>query len=252
MTISEKRYAILGAAFLTGFIACGAARAADPDALWKIVHDKCVPAVEAGNGTGPCAAVDLERRVAVLKDINGANQFLLIPTDRVAGIETPSILDPGAPNYWAAAWQARSFMIAKAGKTVPRDEISLAINSPHGRSQNQLHIHIDCIAPEVLETLRASAPALTANWAPLAAALHGHHYRARRLDGEDLTANLFTVLAEDGDAAMHMPDETLVVVAWDFADGKPGFILLADRADLVAGDPASGEELQDHACAVLR
>jgi CDP-diacylglycerol pyrophosphatase len=41
------------------------------------------------------------------------------------------------------------------------------------------------------------------------------------------------------------------VVAWDFG-GTPGFILLADRADLPAGDFASGEELQDHDCAVLR
>jgi CDP-diacylglycerol pyrophosphatase len=230
----------------------GTARAADPDTLWKIVHDRCVPAAQARTGAGPCAAVDLEHRFAVLKDIKGATQYLLIPTDRVSGIESAeAILAPDAPNYWAAAWQARRFMVERAGKTVPRDDISLAINSPHGRSQNQLHIHIDCIAPEVHEALLAVAPTIGAEWAPLSVALAGHHYRARRLDGEELTANPFTLLAADGDASAHMGDETIVVVGWAFA-GRPGFILLADRADLLAGDPASGEELQDHDCAVLR
>ena len=229
----------------------GVARA-DSDALWKIVHEHCVPAAEAGTGTGPCAAVDLERRFAVLKDLNGATQFLVIPTDRIPGIESEAILAPGAPNYWEAAWQARRFMVERAGKAVPRDEISLAVNSPHGRSQDQLHIHIDCIAPAVYEALRAESIVLSPRWEPLPVALAGHRYRARRLDGETLTANPFALLAEDGEAAAHMADETLVVVGWEFADGEPGFILLADRADVLAGDPASGEELQDHDCAVLR
>ncbi|MGH8045171.1 MAG: CDP-diacylglycerol diphosphatase, partial [Stenotrophomonas sp.] len=34
-------------------------------------------------------------------------------------------------------------------------------------------------------------------------------------------------------------------------DRDPGFVLLATQADLEAGHQASGEELQDHACAVL-
>ena len=33
-------------------------------------------------------------------------------------------------------------------------------------------------------------------------------------------------------------------------DGKPGFVLLAGRADPAHGDFASGEELQDHECAI--
>ena len=37
-------------------------------------------------------------------------------------------------------------MEAEAGRALPDDVLSLAINSIHGRSQDQLHIHIDCIA----------------------------------------------------------------------------------------------------------
>jgi CDP-diacylglycerol pyrophosphatase len=34
--------------------------------------------------------------------------------------------------------------------------------------------------------------------------------------------------------------------------GEPFFVLLAGRADLEAGNRGSGEELQDHGCAVAR
>ena len=43
---------------------------------------------------------------------------------------------------------------------------------------------------------------------------------------------------------------TLVLVGETFADGSIGFVLLDDRADPAAGDRASGEDLQDHSCAV--
>jgi CDP-diacylglycerol pyrophosphatase len=40
--------------------------------------------------------------------------------------------------------------------------------------------------------------------------------------------------------------ETLVVVGTYLRDGKPGFVLLASRADPATGNPGAGEELQDH------
>ena len=73
------------------------------------------------------------------------------------------------------------------------------------------------------------------------------------LTGDDLAGrNPFKLLA-DGDPAAKadMSLETLVVAPVTLPDGKPGFILLADRADPSAGDYGSGEELQDHACGVL-
>jgi CDP-diacylglycerol pyrophosphatase len=110
-------------------------RAADPDALWKIVHDNCVP----------CALVDLQEGDAkgyvVLKDLVGATQYLLIPTARVSGIESALLLAPEAPNYFADAWRERGYTERAAQHPLPRQAISLAINSAFGRSQNQLHTH---------------------------------------------------------------------------------------------------------------
>jgi hypothetical protein len=44
-------------------------------------------------------------------------------------------------------------------RPIPRDVVGLAINSQKARSQNQLHIHIDCVMAEVIQSLDDS-PAL--------------------------------------------------------------------------------------------
>ena len=231
----------------------GPARAADPDALWKIVHGRCVPDEQAHENPAPCATVDLAGGTAVLKDINGATQFLLIPTAQVSGIESPAILAPDAPDYWGAAWAARHLVDARAGHDLPRDAVSLAINAVSGRSQNQFHIHVDCVRTDIRDALRVHLSAIGPSWAPVPGGLAGHPYRAMRIEQSDLAgADPFRLLHADPAAAADMAHETLVAIGAHFADGRDGFILLADRADLLRGDRGSGEELQDHACAVAR
>lgn len=230
------------------------ALAADPDTLWKIVHEHCVPNQTAHQDPAPCASVDLAHGFALLKDIRGATQYLLIPTERIGGIESPEILQPGAPNYWDAAWRARTLVEAKAGQAIPRDELGLAINSPYGRTQNQLHIHIDCVLPEVRAAVKTRLDRIGPTWADLDADIAGHRYRAMRLDGAELgDRNPFKLLAEgDADARQDMARETLAVVGVTFADEKPGFVLLAGRANLLHLDMASSETLLDHDCRVLK
>ena len=129
------------------------AQASDPDALRKIVEGHCLPSESASSNPAPCRLVDVTGHYAVLKDLLGATQYLVIPTDTITGIESPALLAPDAPNYWEDAWQARRFMEEGAGRPVPRDVVGLAINSQRGRSQNQLHIHIDCARADDLQTL---------------------------------------------------------------------------------------------------
>ncbi len=228
------------------------ARAADPSALWHIVHDRCVPDEQSKRDPAPCAAVDLAGGYAVLKDRDGATQFLLIPTARVSGIEDVAILAPDAPNYWDAAWQARHDVEQRAGHALARDVLSLAINSPSGRTQDQLHIHIDCIRADVRAALAQHQAQIGPQWSEFPIPLAGHRYRAMRLPGADLgTTNPFRVLAA-GVKQAEMAEHTLVLAGATFAPDQPGFILLDDRADLATGDHASGEELQDHDCALAR
>ena len=97
-----------------------AAQASNPNVLWQIVHDQCLPDEQQHGDPKPCAEVNLAGGFAVLKDIAGASQFLLIPTTEVGGIEDPSLLAPLARNYFAEAWQARSFVEKALGHTMPR------------------------------------------------------------------------------------------------------------------------------------
>lgn len=243
---------LAAAALAIAWLTAPGARAANPDALWHIVHDQCAPDMAAKHTPAPCDAVDLAGGFAVLKDLHGATQLLLIPTDRITGIEAPEILAPGAKNYWRDAWSARPVFQRRAGRTVPREDLALAINSKFGRSQNQLHIHIDCVRADVRQVLDANARAIGPTWSALNVDLAGRRYRARRLDGEDLgSSDPFRLLAEDPQARADMSRETLVVIGARFQGARPGFVLLSDRADPLTGDIGHGEDLLDPTCKLL-
>jgi CDP-diacylglycerol pyrophosphatase len=107
------------------------ARPNDPDALWNIVNQECVPNQQKHADPAPCSEVSIsngvERGFAVLKD-NAASKpyaFLLIPTRRITGIESPLLLGLDAPNYFQFAWTARSYVLgavhtAPSATAIPR------------------------------------------------------------------------------------------------------------------------------------
>lgn len=237
------------AVLLASLLAAALSARADSDALWRIVHDRCVPDQRQHGDPAPCARVSLSGGWVVLKDRRGIAQYLLIPTARVTGIEDKAVLAPDAPNYFAAAWAERDRTQARLPHPLPREALSLAVNSPTGRSQNQLHIHIDCLRGEVRAALARQEARIGTDWAPLPDGLRGHRYIARRIADRDLAAeNPFRLLADwPGVGEEGLGHWTLAVV------GAPdGFILLADHGDPATGDRAESEELQDHACALAQ
>ena len=238
---------ILGASFAV------APALADRNALWTIVSTSCV--APGGDGApAPMKGVEIEchadKGVAFLKDRNGVAQMLAIPTRKVTGMEDPAILSPEADGYFAQGWIARANLEAHLGKAVPREDVAITINSMVSRSQDQLHLHVDCLDPSVAAALKDYQASLDATWRPMTVALHGRKYWARRLDSADLSdASPFQLLARDmSGAKQELGLWTLAAVGATF-DGKPGFILLADHAELTAGGHA--EDIQDHACAIV-
>jgi CDP-diacylglycerol pyrophosphatase len=225
----------------------------DPDVLWMLVSTRCVPNQLQHGDPKPCAFVDLNDGYVILKDRRGQTQYLLIPTIRVSGIESAYLLTPGAPNYFADAWRERGYVERAARRALPRSAISLAINSVEGRSQNQLHIHIDCVRADVQKVLGRELSMIGDGWAPLSEPLiAGHHYRAMRVLGDTLDGTNPFILLADGvpGARAAMGQQSLVVVGAEFASGRPGFIILNSEVDPSSGDNGSGEELQDHDCAI--
>lgn len=235
------------------FAAPGLPQAADPDALKKIVRDRCLPNHQQGKPPAPCVAIDVSRGIdkgyAILKDRNGATQYLLITTGVVTGMEDPQLLEPSSPNYFADSWAARTFVEERAGKSLPRDVISLAINSSFGRTQNQYHIHVDCVRPDVRQALKEAENEIGDAWSTLKTPFNDHFYKVRKIKNETLTADPFKLVAEQGeDVRSAMGRQTIVVIGASFKDGTPGFYVLSDSVNIGAFNRASGEELQDHSC----
>ena len=226
--------------------ACGGA--ANRDALRQIVQEQCVVHWSQQHSVRPCERLFLPEAphasegFAVLADRKGGAHFLLIPVKTVAGMESPELLDPGTPNYFAAAWQARDLLSGAAGRPIRRGDVGLALNPRHARTQDQFHIHIECLRPDIAQTLRRAALRATGAWTRLTIA--GSSYQALRVMGSDLDgADPIELLANGvAEARAAMGDYTLVAAGMEFPEG-PGFILLAS-------DGPAGELLLDPTCAI--
>jgi CDP-diacylglycerol pyrophosphatase len=237
-------------------ILAGCATQSDRQALWKIVHDRCVPNQVSQGKPDPCISVSLatgaDRGYVVLKDRKGVSQYLVMPTVLIPGIEDARLLSTDAPNYFTPAWQTKKLVEERLGTPLAREDVSVAVNSHYGRSQDLLHLHIDCVRADVRRQLHKLVPAIGYPWSRLPFPLAGHVYYASRIDGDTAVAvNPFRRLSE----GLNIPPQdmgawTLVLTGADFPDGKPGFVLLAAKANLLAGYFASGEVLQDHDCRI--
>ncbi|HEX7693609.1 MAG TPA: CDP-diacylglycerol diphosphatase [Sphingomonas sp.] len=220
--------------------------------LWGIVNGKCVPDQQANAKPDPCADVAIgggvDKGYAVLKDRVGASQYLLMPTHLITGIEDKQLLDPNAVNYFDPAWRVRALVDQRLGVTLTRDDVGIAVNSNYGRSQDLLHLHVDCLRLDVRDALHDRLAAIGPRWSgPLT--LVGHAYYALRIDGDDVVPqNPFVLLARGLNVPpAEMGAWTLVLAGVTFRDG-PGFVLLAARTDPARAFDGSGEELQDHDC----
>jgi CDP-diacylglycerol pyrophosphatase len=202
------------------------------DALWLVIDAGC----NQGWAPVPKLQCHPERGDAVLKDRCGETHYLLVPTARRAGVESPELLRDGEPDYFADAWAARDRVIADSGRLQARsDELGLAINSRWGRSQGQLHIHIDFVRQEVRDAI--------AQWARAGASgstvmLFGHAYRIAHVASLQRPSP-FQRAATAADTPQQREMNTIAVVG----DGDGGFYLLLGRADLARGNRGHAEEI---------
>jgi CDP-diacylglycerol pyrophosphatase len=237
-------------------VLAGCAAHSDRQALWKIVHDRCLANQAAQRKPDPCTEVSIasgeDRGYVVLKDRKGVSQYLVMPTVLILGIEDARVRSADAPDYFTPAWQTKKLVEERLGTPLAREDVSVAVNSHYGRSQDLLHLHIDCLRADVRKQLHQLVPTIGYKWSRLPFPLAGHAYYASRIDGDTAVAvNPFRRLSEGLKVRpQDMGAWTLVLAGADFPDGKPGFVLLAAKANPMTGSFASGEELQDHDCRI--
>ena len=142
--------------------------------LWQVVR-ACVADFKLTGTPFPCLEVDLsggEERGNVVLRPPLLDDTVLAPTRKIVGIEDPFLQSPGAPNYFDAAWQARTFLKDAYGHVPEREVIALVVNSAAVRGQDQLHIHVGCLLPSARLALATAAPKVPiGEWARIGAVI---------------------------------------------------------------------------------
>jgi CDP-diacylglycerol pyrophosphatase len=218
------------------------------DAYQQIVQNQCVTNWLQHNNPSPCEKVFLADTkadsigYALLADPDGGAHYLLIPTQTMTSTDSGELLDPNLPNYFAEAWHSRDLLSKFIGHEVPRTDVGLVVTTPATRTQNQFHIHIECLRQDVADSLKATADKVTDVWSPVTVA--GFPFQAVRLSVQGLeVASPFELVANlSPDARHHVGNYTLVIAGVQYQSG-PGFIILT-------GTGPSGDLLLDSGCAV--
>lgn len=225
--------------------------ASQRDLLWRVVQT-CVLNHRLTGLAFPCLDVDAEggpnRGHAVLRALGDQSHLILTPIARTPGVEAPRLRGRDATNYFADAWEARSFLVRGLARTPGRVDMGLAINSRPGRSQDQLHIHIACLQPEVKRALGAADVRIKAHpWSKVTVLRFARPYIVRYVPGDDLrVVNPFDEVAE----AFQMRDpaelgDVTIVVA---GAQQGGFYVMARRKAPRIFDQPHGEALLDPDC----
>lgn len=218
------------------------------NALWKIVSQQCVPNQQQNRDPSPCRLVDLRNGYVIMKDREGPLQFLLMPVKKITGIESPILLNPFTSNYFAEAWHARHFMEERRGSPVDDSAVALSINSQRGRTQNQLHIHISCLRPDIRRRLDSLNATLSEKWQ--SAQLGRHEYQIRLITRDELkkTSPFVRIANELPGAREEMGKYGIAVAA--MPGGQRALMVI--KRNLLMLNRGSAEELQDHSCSILQ
>ena len=222
-----------------GLVVCGLtalaiwAFALERGALWQVVR-ACVADQRLTGSPFPCLEVDLtggeEQGYVVLRQ-PFPRDTILAPTRKIIGVEDPFLYSPEAPNYFAAAWRARTFLDGADGKPPERDRIALAVNSRVARYQDQLHIHIGCLVPSARNAVQAIAPRLrVGEWTQVGAVVPHSMFWGLRIQGDLAAVQPFRLAADYlADKARNRADIMIVVAATRVA-GVDEFLILATYA----------------------
>lgn len=213
------------------------------DALWHVVNDICRP-MHARLGIAlPCLAVDSTRGFAVVRAPGEETHIVVVPTRRIIGIESRILQQDGLPAYWSFAWSERERVAASAPRPLGWNDYALAVNSRVSRTQDQLHIHVGCVAAGLKRALVQTAPRLSTGWAEIDLRPWAGRYLAKRIGAEGLDGNLFRMVAAEVPGARARINRVGIgVVGLTAANGERGFAVLVNTRR------GHAEQLIDHDC----
>lgn len=233
--------------YLAVLMFCGNRAYADRNVLWDKVNGACVPGYVNKDTYQPCSLVDMNEKIAIYKVDNDKYQYLLLPTDRVTGVEDDKLQKSRLPNYLYDAWLAKTFLTERLGKPIKERFISLALNPQNARSQDQLHIHISCLsgtANEVLSKIPKSK--LNTTWSKEQVTIPPYSYYYRKVSlNELINGSLFKSVSDKVKKEKGRMEYTGV----GLVNRTPeSFIMLVGIGTIAKG--VSAELIQDHECQI--
>lgn len=234
-------------------MSAGAAGAvfSDRNALWLTVQS-CKAASGAFGLAFPCLEVQPQgspgEGYAIIRTPLERTHLIATPTRRIPGLESPELRLPQAGDYWRAAWKARALVQSARETKGGLEDIGLAVNSPEIRSQDQFHIHADCIRANVRRALAAQGAALGAAWRLTPFTLRGARFYGRRIEERQLARiNPWASLLEAVPALRARLANTGFAILPAPANGREPMVFLLANAE----GRGAAEELLDHACSPI-
>jgi CDP-diacylglycerol pyrophosphatase len=126
----------------------------------------------------------------------------------------------------------------------PAARIGLAINSEYSRSQNQFHIHISCVRPDVRQALESGdIPMYPAQAVTLHLGPYGNAYEAVKVSGLSGANSPFKVIQDIPGVRGHMADQSVAVLGSPKANEY--YVVDTQRS---GSNPGHAEELLDQTC----
>lgn len=218
---------------------------ADRNFLWHKINENCIPGYINKDTYQPCSLVDINEKIAIYKVDNDKYQYLLLPTDKVTGIEDDKLQKNNSPNYLYNAWLAKTFLTERLGKPIKERFISLTLNAKNARSQDQLHIHISCLSNSANKIIsKISEREINTNWSKKQITIPPYSFYYRKISlNELMNSNLFKSVAEKVKKEQGKLEYTGVGLINRNSDT---FIILAGIGTKSKG--VSAERIQDHEC----
>lgn len=248
MTIHSSKSGRILAASLVALVLCatGAFAFWDRNALWRTVQS-CKVDLKTLGLAFPCLHVasdpDKSESTVVIRAPLEQTHIIVVPTHRVPGLESPVLLRPESGAYWRAAWDARHYVASAHPRPLRLADIGIAANSQETRSQDQFHIHADCVSSRVRADLSAHAGGIGPAWKLLPFTVAGHRYYGRQIAAAQLAAfNPLGSLVDAIPALRERMDVTgFAILPAQSPDAQ--LTLLANASPQVAM-----EDVLDHAC----
>ncbi len=215
----------------------------DREALWSVIHTICIPAAAIGFNY-PCLRVDNKDGYVVIRTPDKEKiDFLIAPTRKMAGVESPDLLKGDAPNLWAAGWKERALVAEVARKKLSWNDYALAVNSRQTRSQDQLHIHLGCVDRNLKRYFAVHKEYRPANnWVIIRLSNINSDLLMKALPADGLSQNLFAKISSEAPwARLFIDKQTVALIAIEDKSFK-GFVLL------VSLDRVSAESFLAKSC----